>query len=113
MALRDDELLRGTLDLLVLSARSSGPRHGHGIARWIHERGHEVLRVEEGTLHPALHGLERAGSLRARGGRSENDRRARFDSLTRRGGERLTEEAEGWRRLSGAIALVLESGARS
>jgi transcriptional regulator len=110
MAIRNDELLRGTLDLLILSACASGPLHGHAIARWIHEQGQEVLRVEEGTLYPALHRLERGGDLRAKWGRSENNRRARFYSLSRRGRKRLAEETEGWRRLSGAVAQVLAAG---
>lgn len=101
------ELLQGTLDLLILRTLMSGEQHGQGIARAIQQSSGEELLVEHGALYPALQRLEDRGWLRAYWGTSDNNRRARFYSLTAQGRKRLGEEIEKWRRLSGAIGRVL------
>jgi PadR family transcriptional regulator, regulatory protein PadR len=103
------ELLQGTLDLLILKSLAGGPKHGYGVAEWIHESSQDVLRVEEGALYPALHRLELRGLLSAEWGSSENNRRAKFYSLTAAGQKQFAEETEFWRRMSGAIARVLQT----
>lgn len=102
------DLLQGTLDLLILKALASGPMHGYGVAEWVHESSQDVLRVEEGALYPALHRLELRGLLSAKWGASENNRRAKYYALTAAGEKRLAEETEYWRRMSGAVARVLQ-----
>jgi PadR family transcriptional regulator PadR len=103
------DLLQGTLDLLILKALAKGSTHGYGVAEWIHESSEDVLRVEEGALYPALHRLELRGLLSAEWGTSDNNRRAKYYSLTAAGRKRLTEETEYWRRMSGAIARILQT----
>ncbi|HUK54377.1 MAG TPA: PadR family transcriptional regulator [Candidatus Binatia bacterium] len=103
------DLLPGTLDMLVLKALAGGPRHGYAVAEWIHQASDDVLRVEEGALYPALHRLELQGWLSSKWGASENNRRAKFYSLTAAGRRQLTAEAERWRRMTGAIARVMQS----
>jgi PadR family transcriptional regulator, regulatory protein PadR len=103
------ELLQGTLDLLILKALVRGPMHGYGVAEWIHESSHEVLRVEEGALYPALHRLELRGLLSSEWGTSDNNRRAKYYALTTAGKKQLMEETEYWRRMSGAVARVLQT----
>jgi PadR family transcriptional regulator PadR len=105
-----DNLIPGTLNLLVLKAVSARPLHGYGITKWILERTEEVLRVEEGVLYPALHRLEKAGSLEAEWGRNDTGRRAKFYTLTPAGAERLRTEVERWRRTSRAVEVVITSG---
>ena len=112
MAIKKDEsgdLLQGTLDLLILRALASGAMHGYGVAEWIHESSQDVLRVEEGALYPALHRLQLRGLLSAEWGVSENNRRAKYYSLTSAGKKHLAEETEYWRRMSGAVARVLQT----
>jgi len=99
----------GTLDMLILKAVANGSLHGYAIAEWIHERSHDVLRVDEGALYPALHRLELRGMLAAEWGVSENNRRAKYYGLTREGREHLGLEKERWARLSSAIGFVMES----
>jgi PadR family transcriptional regulator PadR len=106
---KQGELVQGTLDMLVLKALARGAKHGYGVAEWIHESSNDVLRVEEGALYPALHRLELRGLLTAEWGASQNNRRAKFYSLTAAGRKKLAEEAEYWRRMSGAIAHVMQS----
>jgi transcriptional regulator len=106
---RRDELVQGTLDMLVLKALARGPKHGYGVAEWIHESSDDVLQVEEGALYPALHRLELRGLLSAEWGTSENNRRAKYYSLTAAGKKKLAEEAEYWKRMSGAIARVMQT----
>ena len=101
------DLLQGTLDMLVLKALADGPRHGYGVAEWIETASREVLEVEEGALYPALHRLQLRGLLSAEWGTSENNRRAKFYSLTAAGKKRLEQETAEWRRLSNAISHVL------
>jgi transcriptional regulator len=103
------DLLQGTLDLLILKALTKGAMHGYGVAEWIHESSQDVLRVEEGALYPALHRLELRGLLSAEWGTSDNNRRAKYYGLTAVGRKRLTEETEYWRRMSGAVARVLQT----
>jgi PadR family transcriptional regulator PadR len=103
------DLLQGTLDLLILKALAKGSMHGYGVAEWIHESSQDVLRVEEGALYPALHRLELRGLLSAQWGTSDNNRRAKYYALTAAGRRRLAEETEFWRRMSGAIARILQT----
>jgi transcriptional regulator len=103
------DLLQGTLDLLILKALARGPMHGYAVAEWIHESSQDVLRVEEGALYPALHRLQLRGLLSAEWGTSENNRRAKYYSLTSAGKKQLTEETEYWRRMSDAVARVLQT----
>ena len=103
------ELVQGTLDMLVLRTLARGESHGWGIAQHIRQLSEEVLRVEEGSLYPALHRLELAGLVSAEWGLSENNRRARIYKLTPRGRKRLEAERERWDALVAAIARVLET----
>lgn len=106
----DTPLLQGTLDLLILEVVAEEPHHGWAIAREIHRRSGEVLLVQQGSLYPALRRLERAGLVRARWGRSETNRRARFYRPTRAGLARLRRERESWSRLAAAVDRVLGAG---
>jgi transcriptional regulator len=103
------ELLQGTLDLLILKALARGAMHGYGVAEWIHQSSEDVLRVEEGALYPALHRLELRGLLDSEWGTSDNNRRAKFYSLTGAGRKELAQETEFWRRVSGAVARILQT----
>jgi transcriptional regulator len=100
-------LLRGTLDMLILKALERDAAHGCAIANWIQQRSDSVLRVEEGALYPALHRLELRGLVRARWGRSPNNRRARYYELTARGKRRLGAADAEWRLLAGAVGKVM------
>ena len=102
-----EALLQGTLDLLILRTLRGGPEHGQGIARAIEESSQRVLLVEHGSLYPALQRLEAGGWVKAQWGVSQNNRRARFYELTRKGARRLEEEAVRWRRLVEAVKRVL------
>ena len=101
------DLLQGTLDLLILQTLAPGPMHGWGVAQRIQQVSKDVLQIGQGSLYPALHRLEYKGWICADWGSSENNRRARFYSLTRAGRKQLETELESWHRLSGAIGLVL------
>ena len=103
------DLLQGTLDMLVLKALARGAKHGYAVAEWIHSASDEVLRVEEGALYPALHRLELRGWLSSEWGASENNRRAKYYSLTAAGRKQLAAESEHWRRMTGAIARVMQT----
>ncbi len=103
------ELVQGTLDMLVLQTLSLGPMHGWGISKRIQQVSDQVLRVEEGSLYPALRRLELNGLIRAEWGASENNRRARFYSLSNAGRRQLVREKTRWQDLSQAIAKVLET----
>jgi len=107
MARTPPALLPGTLDLLILKTLSVGSNHGYGIARRIHEASEEVLTVEEGSLYPALHRLEKRGLIRAEWRRSDANRRAKYYSLTADGRRDLRRETASWRELSAAIGRVL------
>lgn len=104
------DLLQGTLDLLILKTLALGPMHGWGIAQRIQQVSEEVLQVGQGSLYPALARLEQRGWISAEWGASENNRRARYYSLTKAGRKQLEKELGEWERLSAAIALVLQQG---
>lgn len=101
------DLLQGTLDLLVLKALQHEPMHGFGISVRIRQMSDEVLQVEQGSLYPALYRLEEQGWIKAEWGVSDNNRRARFYSLTTAGRKQLSTETQNWERVSAAINLVL------
>lgn len=101
------ELLQGTLDLLILRTLIFGPQHGQGIARAIQQTSEDELLVEHGALYPALQRLEARGWIAAEWGVSDNNRRARFYTLTKAGRQQLTAEMTKWRRLAAAIGRVL------
>ena len=103
------DLIQGTLDLLIMKAIATSPIHGWAIAQRINQLSQDVLRVQQGSLYPALQRLEREGWITAKWGASENNRRARFYSLTKAGRKRLEREEAGWERLSSAISLVLRT----
>src|SRR5439155_4037686 len=107
MAVRQGDLLQGTLDLLVLKVLSTAPNHGYGIALRIHQLSDDALRVEEGSLYPALYRLEEQGLIESEWRPTENNRRAKFYTLTRKGRRAAQAELEGWLRLSGAVTRVL------
>ncbi len=100
-------LLQGTLDLLILRTLIFGPQHGQGIARAIQQQSEDVLIVDHGTLYPALQRLEGKGWIEAAWGTSENNRKARFYTLTKAGKQQLTAETSQWRRMAAAIGRVL------
>jgi PadR family transcriptional regulator, regulatory protein PadR len=102
------EILQGTLDLLILKTLALEPMHGWGIAQRIQQVSKEVLQVQQGSLYPALYRLERKGLIQAEWGASENNRRAKYYSLTKSGREQLEKEQAEWERLSSAVALILE-----
>jgi PadR family transcriptional regulator PadR len=103
------ELPQGTLDLLILKTLNLEPRHGWAIAERLHQISSANLQVRQGSLYPALHRLERAGLIKARWGTSDNNRRAKYYELTKRGRTRLESEIEAWRRLSTVVAQVLDA----
>jgi transcriptional regulator len=102
------DLPQGTLDLLILKALSLGPQHGWAISERLHQVSHATLQVPQGSLYPALHRLERRGWIKARWGASDNNRRAKYYELTRSGRRQLEAEADTWRQLTAAVALVLK-----
>ena len=103
------DLLQGTLDMLILKIVALEPVHGYGIAQRIRQISKEVLQVQQGSLYPALHRLEKRGWLKAEWGEAETGREAKFYSLTRVGREQLKAEAANWDRLSGAVGLILRT----
>ena len=103
------ELVQGTLDMLVLKTLARGKMHGWGIAQHIQQTSEEVLRVEEGSLYPALHRMELDGLLDSEWGVSENNRRAKFYKLTANGRKALAQESKRWDRLNRAISRVMEA----
>jgi|SRR5208337_665972 len=105
-----NDALQGSLALLVLKSLDLGPMHGWGITLHIQRISNEVLRVEEGSLYPALHRMEQEGWVAAEWGVSENNRRARFYRLTELGRKQLNAERENWQKITSAVALVLEFG---
>jgi PadR family transcriptional regulator PadR len=100
---------QGTLDLVILRTLAVGPQHGWAISERVQQVSSEVLRIQQGSLYPALHRLERRGWVRARWGTSENNRRAKYYELTRRGHKRLEVEEDSWLKLTEAVARILES----
>jgi PadR family transcriptional regulator PadR len=107
MAVRQSDLLQGTLDLLILKCLTPGANHGYGIATRIRTLSDEVLRIEEGSLYPALYRLEDQDLIESEWRVTENNRRAKFYTLTRKGLRAADAELDSWQRLSRAIAKVL------
>jgi PadR family transcriptional regulator, regulatory protein PadR len=102
------DLVQGTLDLLILKTLTQGPMHGWSIAQEIKSRSEEILQVQQGSLYPALHKLETQGFIDAEWGDSENNRKAKFYALTRKGRQYLKQEEVNWERLSRAINLIVK-----
>jgi PadR family transcriptional regulator, regulatory protein PadR len=110
MASKDKaDLLQGTLDMLILKALSLGPMHGYGVGQRIMQMAEDMLRVEEGSLYPALYRLEERGWIDSEWGTSENNRRARFYKLTRSGRKQLQVEEANWQRFVMVIGKVMQS----
>jgi len=109
MSQSETELLQGTLDLLILKTLALEPMHGYGVSLRIQQISQDVLRVQQGSLYPALYRLEQRGLIAYEWGTSENGRRAKYYSLTKRGRKQLASETEGWERLSAAVNRVLET----
>jgi transcriptional regulator, Acidobacterial, PadR-family len=103
------DLPQGTLDLLILRTLAPGPLHGWAISERIQQVSRDVVQVPQGSLYPALHRLERRGWIKAQWGTSDNNRKAKYYELTKRGRARLETEISAWRKLSAAVAQVLES----
>jgi PadR family transcriptional regulator len=101
------DLVQGTVDLLILKTITPGPMHGWAIAQRIKDVSNDVLKLNQNALYPALHRLEEQGWLKSEWGDSENNRRAKYYSLTKAGRKRLDEEVAQWRRLSSAIEVVV------
>jgi PadR family transcriptional regulator PadR len=104
----DGEMLQGTLDMLILKTLALGPAHGHTIAHVIRHTSGDVLQVEQGSLYPALHRLEDRGWLSSQWGPSENNRKAKFYTLTAAGKKQLTLEASRWQKMAQAIGRVMD-----
>jgi len=103
------DLVQGTLDLLILKTLALEPMHGWAIAQRIKQVSHDVLQVQQGSLYPALHRLEQQAWIKAEWGESENNRKAKYYSLTRAGRRQLENEAESWERLSAAISAIVRA----
>lgn len=104
------ELLQGTLPLLILRTLATGPNHGFAISRRIQQISRSVLRVEQGSLYPALHRMELDGLIESYWSTTENNRKAKYYRLTRSGNRQLTRETERWNAIAGAIAAILQEG---
>jgi len=104
------ELLQGTLPLLILRTLATGPNHGFAIARRIEQISKAVLRIEQGSLYPALHRMELDGIIESYWGTTEHNRKAKYYRLTRRGTRQLASETERWNAIAAAIAAVLQEG---
>jgi PadR family transcriptional regulator PadR len=109
MPSRSIDLPQGTLDLLILRTLSLEPLHGWGVSERIQQISSDVLRVQQGSLYPALHRLERRGWIKARWGMSENNRRAKFYELTKAGRRELEIEQDAWLKLTAAVSQILET----
>src|SRR6186713_220148 len=107
MGIRQIDLLQGTLDLLILKSLSTGANHGYGIATRIHQLSDDVLKVEEGSLYPALYRMEEQGLIDSEWRVTENNRKAKFYKLTRKGRSAADAELTSWLRLSNAVTRVL------
>jgi len=103
------DLLQGTLDMLILKIVALGPIHGYGISLRIRQISKKVLFVQQGSLYPALHRLEKRGWLSAEWGESENGRQAKFYKLSAKGRKQLQSEESNWRRLAGAVTQILQT----
>jgi PadR family transcriptional regulator len=107
---KESAVLQGTIELLVLTRLSQGPMHGYGIATWIETATDEVLRVEEGSLYPALYRMVQKRWIKGEWGLSDNNRRAKFYRLTRAGEREFEEQSTGWLRLSDAVSRAVTGG---
>lgn len=109
MELQRIDLPQGTVDLLILRTLSAGPQHGWAISERVQQVSSDVLRIQQGSLYPALHRLERRGLIKARWGASDNNRRAKYYELTRAGQKQLEVETDSWLKLTAAVAQILEN----
>jgi transcriptional regulator len=103
------EMVKGTLDVLILKSLSWGPMHGYAVTRWIRETTDNALQIEEGALYPALHRMQNKGWLAADWGLSENNRRAKYYQLTSQGQQQLESETGSWLRFAEAVAKILHA----
>jgi transcriptional regulator len=103
------DLPQGTVDLLILRTLSMGPQHGWAISERVQQVSSDVLKIQQGSLYPALHRLERRGLIKARWGASDNNRKAKYYELTRAGQKQLELETDSWLKLTAAVAQILES----
>jgi PadR family transcriptional regulator, regulatory protein PadR len=103
------DLPQGTLDLLILRTLSLGSQHGWAISERVQQISDDVLRIQQGSLYPALHRLERRGWIKAKWGVSENNRRAKYYELTKKGRQQLSSEEDAWKKLAAAVAQVLRA----
>ena len=103
------DLPQGTLDLLILKTLALGSQHGWAISERVQQISRDALQIQQGSLYPALHRLERRGWIKARWGASENNRKAKFYELTRAGRKQLNAEESAWRKLTAAVGEILES----
>ena len=101
------DLPQGTLDLLILRTLALGPQHGWAISERVQQMSSDALRIQQGSLYPALHRLERRGLIKARWGTSENNRRAKYYELSKNGRKQLEVEKDAWEKLTAAVAQVL------
>jgi PadR family transcriptional regulator PadR len=102
------DLPQGTLDLLILRTLAACAQHGWAVSERVQQMSSDVLRIQQGSLYPALHRLERRGWIKAKWGTSDNNRRAKYYELTKSGAKQLEQETESWRKLTVAVAQVLE-----
>ena len=107
MTAQNVELLQGTLDVLILQTLRWGPQHGYGVAKWLQQVTSDVLQIEEGSLYPALHRMERKAWIESEWGLSENNRRAKYYKLTAEGQRQLRTEASSWAQFAQAVSTVL------
>jgi len=109
MPIEKSDLLQGTLDMLILKIVTLGPIHGYGISQRLRQISQDVLLVQQGSLYPALHRLEKRGWLAAEWGESENGRQAKFYRLSAKGKQQLKKEESNWNRLAGAVTSILQT----
>ena len=109
MPIEKSDLLQGTMDMLILKIVTLGPIHGYGISQRLRQISKDVLLVQQGSLYPALHRLEKRGWLAAEWGESENGRQAKFYKLSAKGKQQLRKEESNWNRLAGAVANILQT----
>jgi transcriptional regulator len=109
MPIEKSDLLQGTLDMLILKIVALGPVHGYGISQRIRQISQQALQVQQGSLYPALHRLEKRGWLEADWGQSDKGRQAKFYRLSSKGREQLAKEESSWRRLAGAVTVIMET----
>ena len=109
MANERTDLMQGTLELLILNTLAREAMHGYGIVQRIHEAAEDLLKVEDGSLYPALYRMEERGWVKSEWGVSENNRRAKFYKLTRRGQKQLEAERANWKRISKAVTRILQA----